>query len=75
MKHRVQCKEAKIRVSTASFLLGPRGVVKPLSELVDDDHPLVYMPTTYEDYRKIRLSTNLKAGEALEHLYTPRFKK
>ncbi|PWA43750.1 flavanone 3-hydroxylase [Artemisia annua] len=75
VKHRVQCKEAKIRVSIASFLLGPRGIVEPLSKLVDDGHPLVYMPTTYEDYRKLRFSTKLQAGEALEHLYTPRFKK
>lgn len=75
VKHRVQCKEAKIRVSIASFLLGPRGIVEPLSELVDDGHPLVYMPTTYEDYRKLRFSTKLHAGEALQHLYTPSFKK
>nr|GEV08410.1 2-oxoglutarate-dependent dioxygenase DAO-like [Tanacetum cinerariifolium] len=75
VKHRVLCKEAKIRVSIASFLLGPRGVLEPRPELVDDEHPLVYMPTTYENYRKMWLSTKLYAGEALEHLYTPRFKK
>ncbi|KAJ9541020.1 hypothetical protein OSB04_027526 [Centaurea solstitialis] len=53
VKHRVQCMEATIRISIASFLLGPRGVIKPLPELVDDDHPCVYVPTTYEESRKI----------------------
>ncbi|KAI3794427.1 hypothetical protein L1987_37059 [Smallanthus sonchifolius] len=71
VKHRVQCKEANIRVSIASFLLGPDEILEPLQELVDDDHPRVFVPTTYEDYRKLRFSTNLHAGEALELLYTP----
>ncbi|KAI7734290.1 hypothetical protein M8C21_012193 [Ambrosia artemisiifolia] len=70
VKHRVQCKEAKIRVSIASFLLGPRETVEPIPELVDDDHPKRYVPTTYEDYRKMRLSTKLQAGEALALLHT-----
>lgn len=70
MKHRVQCKEAKIRVSIASFLLGPREAVEPLPELVDDKHPRVYVATTYEEYRKLRFSTKLQAGEALALLYT-----
>ncbi|XP_076905711.1 2-oxoglutarate-dependent dioxygenase DAO-like [Bidens hawaiensis] len=72
VKHRVQCKEAKIRVSIASFLLGPIGsVVEPPPELVDDDHPRQYIPTTYENYRKIMLSKNLQAGEALAFLHAP----
>ncbi|EXB81619.1 Gibberellin 3-beta-dioxygenase 4 [Morus notabilis] len=67
VKHRVQCKEASIRVSIASFLLGPKGEeVEAPSELVDDEHPRLYVPFSYEDYRKIRLSTKLQAGEALE---------
>ncbi|CAI9272164.1 unnamed protein product [Lactuca saligna] len=70
VKHRVQCKEAKIRVSIASFLLGPREAVEPLPELVDDEHPRVYVATTYEEYRKLRFSTKLQAGEALALLYT-----
>ncbi|KAJ0683380.1 hypothetical protein HanPI659440_Chr16g0657681 [Helianthus annuus] len=56
----MQCTEAKIRVSIASFLLGPRETVEPRLELVDDDHPRWYVPTTYEDYRKLRLSTELQ---------------
>ncbi|KAJ9540962.1 hypothetical protein OSB04_027468 [Centaurea solstitialis] len=40
VKHRVQCMEATIRISIASFLLGPRGVIKQLPELfgqIQDD--------------------------------------
>ncbi|MFS8009867.1 putative flavanone 3-dioxygenase [Helianthus anomalus] len=73
VKHRVQRKETKIRVSIVSFLLGPRGVVEPLPELVDDEHPRKYIPTSFEDYRKLRFATKLHAGEALEQLlYTPK---
>ncbi|MFS7955203.1 putative flavanone 3-dioxygenase [Helianthus anomalus] len=72
VKHRVQCKEAKIRVTIASFLLGPRGMVEAPAELVDDEHPRLYVPTTYEDYRKTMLSMSLQAGEALALLYTPK---
>nr|XP_043634802.1 2-oxoglutarate-dependent dioxygenase DAO-like [Erigeron canadensis] len=75
VKHRVQCKEATVRFSIASFLLGPRETLEPLPELVDDDHPLVYVPTTYEEYRKLRFSTNLHAGEALKLLYTSNSEK
>ncbi|KAI7754299.1 hypothetical protein M8C21_024815, partial [Ambrosia artemisiifolia] len=71
VKHRVQCKEANTRVSIASFLLGPEEILEPLQELVDDDHPRVFVPTTYEDYRKLRFSTKLHAGEALALLHTP----
>ncbi|KAJ9541275.1 hypothetical protein OSB04_027781 [Centaurea solstitialis] len=65
VKHRVQCKEPTIRLSIASGLLGPREAIEPLAELVNIDHPCVYVPTTYEDYRKFRFSKDLQAGEAL----------
>ncbi|KAJ7953272.1 2-oxoglutarate-dependent dioxygenase [Quillaja saponaria] len=69
VKHRVQCKEATIRVSIATFLLGPKeGVLETPLELVDSDHPRLYVPFTYEELRKLRLSKNLHAGEALEQL-------
>ncbi|KAB1228198.1 2-oxoglutarate-dependent dioxygenase DAO [Morella rubra] len=71
VKHRVQCKEASIRVSIASFVLGPKeAAVEAPPELVDAEHPRLYVPFSYEDYRKIRLSTKLSAGEALELLRT-----
>lgn len=67
VKHRVQCKESAIRVSIATFLLGPKeAAVEAPAEFVDAEHPRLYVPITFEDYRKLRLSTNLQAGEALE---------
>ncbi|KAJ0040957.1 hypothetical protein Pint_28778 [Pistacia integerrima] len=66
VKHRVQCKEARIRVSIAIFLLGPvEGAVEAPTELVDSEHPRLYLPIIYEDYRKLRVSKKLQAGEAL----------
>ncbi|OIT06293.1 PREDICTED: 2-oxoglutarate-dependent dioxygenase DAO-like [Nicotiana attenuata] len=71
VKHRVICKEAKTRWSIASFLLGPREIaVEPPPELVDAEHPRVYVPFTFQDYRKLRLSTKLQAGEALDLMRT-----
>ncbi|KAL5752238.1 hypothetical protein ACOSP7_022425 [Xanthoceras sorbifolium] len=67
VKHRVQCKEAAIRVSIASFLLGPKKTaVEAPAEFVNSEHPRLYIPIIYEDYRKLRLSKKLQAGEALE---------
>ncbi|XP_065855167.1 2-oxoglutarate-dependent dioxygenase DAO-like [Euphorbia lathyris] len=67
VKHRVQCKEAGIRVSIASFFLGPKEAeVEAPSELIDSQHPRLFTSFTYEDYRKLRLKTKLQAGEALE---------
>ena len=66
MKHRVQCREATIRFSISTFLLGPKeeAVVEAPAEFVDSEHPRLYVPFTYEDYRKLRFSANLHAGEA-----------
>ncbi|KAK7857198.1 1-aminocyclopropane-1-carboxylate oxidase [Quercus suber] len=65
--HRVQCKEASIRVSIASFFLGPKeAAVEAPPELVDSENPRQFVPFTYEDYRKLRLSINLHVGEALQ---------
>lgn len=72
MKHRVQCKEATIRVSIATFLLGPKEApIETPEEFVDSEHPRLYVSITYEDYRKIRLSTKLQTGEALQFVSTP----
>ncbi|KAK2981664.1 hypothetical protein RJ640_000173 [Escallonia rubra] len=65
LQHRVQCKEAKIRVSIALFVLGPKeAAVEAPAELVDSEHPRLYVPINFEDYRKLRLSTGLRAGRA-----------
>ncbi|OAY61031.1 2-oxoglutarate-dependent dioxygenase DAO [Manihot esculenta] len=67
VKHRVQCKEATMRISIATFLLGPKGTaLEAPAEFVDSEHPRLYTAFTFEDYRKLRLSTKLHSGEALE---------
>lgn len=66
VKHRVLCKEATIRVSIASFLLGPKEEVEPPPELVDSPHHRLYVPFTYEDYRKMRILNKMHTGEALD---------
>lgn len=69
VRHRVQCKEAAVRISIALFVLGPKeGTVEAPSELVETEHPRLFVPFMFEDYRKLRLSTGLRAGEALADL-------
>ncbi|KAK4484605.1 hypothetical protein RD792_007192 [Penstemon davidsonii] len=67
VRHRVQCKEAAVRVSIALFVLGPKEVAveAPPELVVDSECPRLYVPFTFEEYRKLRLSTGLRAGEAL----------
>ncbi|KAJ4709268.1 2-oxoglutarate-dependent dioxygenase [Melia azedarach] len=72
VKHRVQCKKATIRLSIATFLLGPKeAAVEAPAEFVDSEHPRLYIPITFEDLRKLRISKKLQAGEALELLRCP----
>lgn len=67
--HRVQCKEATKRLSIATFMLAPRNRnVEAPAELVDHDHPRLYQPFIYEDYRNLRISNKMRIGEALELL-------
>ncbi|KAH7853468.1 hypothetical protein Vadar_002813 [Vaccinium darrowii] len=66
VKHIVQCKEATTRLSIALFMVGPKeAVVEAPPELVDTEHPRLYDPSIFEEYRKLRLSTGMGAGEAL----------
>ncbi|KAJ7953269.1 2-oxoglutarate-dependent dioxygenase [Quillaja saponaria] len=65
MKHRVVCKEASIRVSIAMFVLGPNeGSIEAPTELVDNEHPQLYIPFTYQDYFNNRLSKDLRNDPA-----------
>ncbi|THG04814.1 hypothetical protein TEA_008027 [Camellia sinensis var. sinensis] len=71
VKHRVVCKEARTRMSIASFLLGPKEAkVEAPVQLVDSSHSRLYVPFFYSDYRKLRISKELHAGEALDLLHT-----
>ncbi|KAF7829093.1 2-oxoglutarate-dependent dioxygenase DAO-like [Senna tora] len=70
--HGVMCKKASRRLSIVTFLLGPReGNVEIPDELVDSDHPRLFVPFTYKDFRNLRLSKNLRVGEALHLLRIP----
>ncbi|KAH7851139.1 hypothetical protein Vadar_007749 [Vaccinium darrowii] len=69
VKHWVQCKEATLRLSIASFLGGLKETpVEAPPELVDSEHPRLYVPFTYRDFRMLRVSNKLHAGEALDLL-------
>lgn len=67
LQHRVQCKGAGLRFSVATFLSPPPDrVVEAPPEFIDEEHPRVFVPFTYEEYRKLRSTTKLHAGEALQ---------
>ncbi|KAA8527944.1 hypothetical protein F0562_035187 [Nyssa sinensis] len=69
VKHRVQCNEGTIRMSIALFVLGPKEAeVEAPPQLVDSDHPRLFIPFTFEDYRMLRISKRLPTGGALELL-------
>ncbi|KAJ4787090.1 2-oxoglutarate (2OG) and Fe(II)-dependent oxygenase superfamily protein [Rhynchospora pubera] len=69
VRHRVECKASIPRFSIALFLLAPKDdKVEAPEALVDSDHPRMYQSFLYDDYRKLRLSTGLRAGEALSQL-------
>ncbi|ONK81869.1 uncharacterized protein A4U43_C01F33700 [Asparagus officinalis] len=69
VKHRVQCKKAVWRFSIALFLLAPKDdIVEPPPTLADSEHPRLYKTFTYDEYRKLRLSSGSRAGEALSLL-------
>ncbi|ERN11428.1 hypothetical protein AMTRI_Chr03g137890 [Amborella trichopoda] len=67
VKHKVMCKEATVRVSIAFFLLGPKGgtTMEVHTKLIDREHPRLYRPMSYEEYRNMRLSTGDRDGDAL----------
>jgi isopenicillin N synthase-like dioxygenase len=69
VKHRVRCVAPVPRISIAMFLLAPKddGVSAP-EAFVDVDHPRRYKAFNYDDYRRLRLSTGERAGEALARM-------
>ncbi|XAR56392.1 hypothetical protein NMG60_11036858 [Bertholletia excelsa] len=63
VKHRVQCYEGNVRVSIALFVLGPKkGALGAPEELVDDEHPRLFNPVNFEDYRMLRITTKSPTG-------------
>ncbi|KAI3457542.1 hypothetical protein Pfo_014205 [Paulownia fortunei] len=71
VKHQVQCYKPTVRITIALFVLPHKDEkVEVLPELVDSDHPPLYVPFDFEHYRKLRISTNSPTGEALEFFQT-----
>ncbi|PWZ40560.1 2-oxoglutarate-dependent dioxygenase DAO [Zea mays] len=69
VKHRVRCVAPVPRISIAMFLLAPKDDrVSAPEALVDAGHPRRYKPFNYDDYRRLRLSTGERAGEALARM-------
>ncbi|KAM7510571.1 hypothetical protein LguiB_009446 [Lonicera macranthoides] len=67
VKHRVQCYQAAIRISVALFILGPRdSKIEAPKELVDSEHPRLYVPFDFEEYRTLRTTLRAPTGGALE---------
>ncbi|XP_047336410.1 2-oxoglutarate-dependent dioxygenase DAO-like [Impatiens glandulifera] len=70
VKHKVMCREASVRLSIALFVLGPKDtqMEAPAELLLDSDDTRLYVPVAFEEYRKLRLSKGMHAGEALSLL-------
>ncbi|KAF8049456.1 hypothetical protein N665_2208s0004 [Sinapis alba] len=69
VKHRVECKEAKMRITISTFLLIPMDeVVEPPSNFVDAEHPRLYKAISDMELRKIRLSNNMHDGESFQFI-------
>ncbi|KAJ4771893.1 2-oxoglutarate (2OG) and Fe(II)-dependent oxygenase superfamily protein [Rhynchospora pubera] len=69
VKHRVECKTAIPRFTIALFMWAPKDdKVEVPAALVDSDHPLMYRSFIFNEYRKLRLTAGMRAGEALSHL-------
>ncbi|MFS7921685.1 putative oxoglutarate/iron-dependent dioxygenase, isopenicillin N synthase [Helianthus anomalus] len=61
--HRVCCFEPKIRYSIALFMLGPNDTkVEAPSTLVDSNHPRLYVPVDFKEYRHVRTSRRAITG-------------
>ncbi|KAG8378668.1 hypothetical protein BUALT_Bualt07G0009200 [Buddleja alternifolia] len=66
VKHRVFSKQAGIRITIATFLLGPKEeVVEAPSELVTSDNPRHYVRFKFEYYWKSKMYKCFDGGEAL----------
>lgn len=67
VKHHVQCYEASPRFSIVMFVLGPKdSKVQVRDELVDSEHPRLYVPFDFEEYRSARIAARAPTGGALD---------
>ncbi|XP_020572989.1 2-oxoglutarate-dependent dioxygenase DAO-like [Phalaenopsis equestris] len=68
VKHRVICKKASQRFSIVLFMFPPENsMVEPQAAFIDSKHKRLYGTIDLPEYRKLRLSSKLTAGELLSH--------
>ncbi|KAK9733230.1 hypothetical protein RND81_04G053000 [Saponaria officinalis] len=66
VQHRVQCKEAGMRLSIAVFLEPPKDtIIEPHPQFLKPNQPLRISPFTHKQLRNTRVAKNLHVGEAL----------
>ncbi|KAK9733229.1 hypothetical protein RND81_04G052900 [Saponaria officinalis] len=66
VQHRVQCKEAGMRLSIAVFLEPPKDtIIEPHPQFIKPNQPLRISPFTHKQLRNTRVAKNLHVGEAL----------
>ncbi|KAK1431065.1 hypothetical protein QVD17_14281 [Tagetes erecta] len=67
VKHRTWCFEPKTRYSISLHIFGPTNKkIEAPSELVDTDHPRLYVPVNVDEYRHVRYSMRMRTGGALD---------
>ena len=72
MIHKVICKDERPRYSLTTFLFAPNNRnVEVGKEFVDSEHPPQFLPFKFETYIATRVTTGLRAGEALDSLRNP----
>ncbi|OIT20862.1 PREDICTED: leucoanthocyanidin dioxygenase-like [Nicotiana attenuata] len=73
VEHRVIVNSAKERVSLA-FFYNPGGdiLIKPADELVTEDRPALYRPTTFNEYRALIRTKGPSGKSQVESLKSPR---
>ncbi|KAG0467269.1 hypothetical protein HPP92_018849 [Vanilla planifolia] len=66
VQHQVVCTQAAPRVTIVFNVASPKdGVVEPHAALVDEEHPRLYRPLNFAEYRKLRDTTDSRDGSAL----------
>ncbi|KAF5814697.1 putative gibberellin 3-beta-dioxygenase [Helianthus annuus] len=65
--HKVRCLEPKVCYSIAFFMFGPTDTkVEAPSKLVDTDHPRLYVPFDYKEYKQVRTTKRAITGGAVD---------
>ncbi|WVZ10617.1 hypothetical protein V8G54_015147 [Vigna mungo] len=67
VQQRVLCEKGYKRLSIATLILGPKNKnVQAPEELVNHDHPRLYQPFPYEDYRNLKVYKKFDTDQTLK---------